>query len=421
MGQRRVQRDSRFQGNIVGFRDSRTCENLKAAAIRILHTAVTYAPSLDGVAEVVRSISERMAQRGHEVHVATTGSDSRSGKAELEGVNIHRFNVKGNRTLGMRGEIDRYRRFVFSGGWDLMVNHCLQAWPTDALLNEIGIYPWPSILVTHGLSTDNPLFDSYYREITRFISSYAKWACVSKVCEEFSLAEKCRLPKPAVIRNGVDAQEWDRPTLSLRRKWGIDRKLWIVNVSNHNPWKDHANFFRLASRLRSAGARFTLIGNTYPMAKWELGRIGIAGGCAYKCRLRTVLAGNAVELKTNLERYQVVSAIQEADVVVSTSKWEANSLVLLESMAAGTPWVSFDVGSARENTGGVVVGSLGEMVNVVAELLRDADRRKRLGELGRARAAAQHDWDSITNQYEELYETALREHACARRQSTKSN
>ena len=40
--------------------------------MRILHTANTYAPSLDGVAEVVRNISERLVKRGHEVHVATS-------------------------------------------------------------------------------------------------------------------------------------------------------------------------------------------------------------------------------------------------------------------------------------------------------------------------------------------------------------
>jgi glycosyltransferase involved in cell wall biosynthesis len=124
----------------------------------------------------------------------------------------------------------------------------------------------------------------------------------------------------------------------------------------------------------------------------------------------------AVDLKTNLARREVVSAIQEADIVVSTSKWEANSLVLLESMAAGTPWVSFDVGSARENIGGVVAGNLDDMANSITELVRDHDRRKSLGRVGRARIAAKHDWDSIADRYERLYESVF-EHqvqACPR-------
>ena len=375
--------------------------------MKILHTAATYSPSLDGVAEVVRNISERLSKRGHEVHVATTAVESESAYAKFRGVHVHRFTAKGNMAFGMHGEIEKYRDFVRSSDWDLLVNHCLQVWPTDALLNEIDSYTWPSVLVTHGLSVDNPAFSSYYAGIPQYLCAYSKWIRVSSLSEEFSFAEKFNIQVPPVITNGVDMNEWARPPLGLRLAWGIGQKPWVVDVSNHNPLKNHRTFFQLASSLRGVSARFTLIGGTYPMNKWALGRLGISGGCAYECRLRSMLSMGTVDLKLNLPRPEVVSAIQEADVVVSTSKWEANSVVLLESMAAGTPWVSFDVGSARENVGGVVAGNLDEMAAVVTELLRDAHRRKSLGRVGRARAVAKHDWESITDQYERLYESVV--------------
>src|ERR1051326_8384410 len=50
-----------------------------------------------------------------------------------------------------------------------MVNHCLQTWSTDALLEDVGTFPWASLLVTHGLGTGNPLYDAYYRTVPRFI------------------------------------------------------------------------------------------------------------------------------------------------------------------------------------------------------------------------------------------------------------
>ena len=375
--------------------------------MRILHTASTFAPSLDGVAEVVRHISERLAHRGHDVHVATAAGDSQSSCADLRGVHVHRFSVKGNLASGMRGEVEKYREFVRSGDWDILVNHCLQTWPTDALLDEIGAYSWPSVLVTHGLSTRNSLFDAYYLKIPRYLSMYQRWIRVANVSEEAPFAEKLNIPLPPIITNGVDLKEWARPRLGLRQAWGIGRKPWIVNVSNHNPLKDHRTFFRLVNRLRGVGAHFTLIGGSYPMTKWGLGNLGISGGCLYECRLRSLASFRTVDLRTNLQRPLVVSAIQEADVVVSTSKWEANSLVLLESMAAGTPWVSFDVGSARENAGGAVAGGLKEMADTVAEFCRDPNRRESLGRAGRARAAAKHDWESITDRYERLYESVV--------------
>lgn len=380
--------------------------------MRILQTFPTYAPSLDGVSEVIRNISERLAQRGHDVHVATSAIESEAADATVRGVHVHRFKARGNLTVGLGGDIERYRQFVRSGDWDVLVNHCLRVWTTDALLlGEVGSCPWPSILVTHGVRINNPVIQRYCAEISNRVFKYSAWVCVSRVSGEVPFAQKLRWPVPTVITNGVDMSEWRRAPVGLRAAWGIGKKPWVVNVSNHSPLKGHRSFFQLSNRLGEGSARLTLIAGDYPMAKWGLGRYGISGGCAYECRLRAALPNSPIDLRTNLPRHEVVSAIQEADLVVSTSRLEANSLVLLESMAAGTPWVSFDVGTARQNVGGVVADNLDEMAKVVTELLRDPQRRKSLGSAGRARVAANHDWDSITEQYEQLYEGAI-EQSC---------
>jgi len=201
----------------------------------------------------------------------------------------------------------------------------------------------------------------------------------------------------------VDQQEWKQPILGMRKKWNIGTGAWLINVSNHSLQKGHSRFFQVASRLRGSGARSTLVGNSIPADKWRLGRAKVMGGCYYQCRMKTLVSGT-INLKTKVPREQVVSAIQEADILVSTSNWEANSVVLLESMSAGTPWVSFDVGSASDNAGGMVVSTIGEMTDALTELLRDHDRRRSLGLEGRARARERHDWARIVDQYEELYE-----------------
>jgi glycosyltransferase involved in cell wall biosynthesis len=375
--------------------------------VRILHTAVTYAPSLDGVAEVVRNISERLAQRGHEVHVATTAVDSESSYSKYRGVHVHRFSVKGSQALGMRGEIEKYRQFVRSGEWDLLVNHCLQAWPTDAVFDDLRSYSWPLILVTHGLSGfGKPAFLNYYRQMLAHLTKYGTWVSITNSGEEKLLARMHNIAPPHVIMNGVDLSEWSRPTLNLRGKWGIGNAPWIVNISNHSPVKNHRTLFQLSKYLKPHGTRITLIGGTYPMAKWGLGNFGIRGGCFYECSMRALACGS-VRLMTGIPRPEIVSAFQEADIVVSTSCWEANSVALLESMAAGTPWVSFDVGSARKNVGGIVARNLEEMATMIIDLLQDPGRRESLGRAGRARVEAKHDWESITDQYEQVYENAI--------------
>jgi L-malate glycosyltransferase len=376
--------------------------------MRILHTAATYAPSLDGVAEVVRNISERLVRRGHEVHVATGAVRSESSESVLSGVHVHRFPIRGNLAVGVHGETEGYRKFVNAGDWDLVVNHGLHVWPTDLLLEWVGSYSWPSLLVTHGLLDEHPAFREYYSAIPSRISSYAKWIRVSGCAGEASYAKRFGLPTPALITNGVDLDEWSRPRLDLRKLWGIGRRPWVVNVSNHSPLKNHHLFYELAESLRNLGAHFTLIAGTYPMAKWGLGRFGISGGCAYQCRTRSVLSRD-VDLRVNLRREQVVSAVRDADIFVLTSRKEANSLAVLESMAAGIPWVSFEVGSAKENAGGIVAGSVQEMADAVRELARDPELRRRLGAEGRAQIVAKHDWDRIVEEYERVYVSTVSE------------
>jgi glycosyltransferase involved in cell wall biosynthesis len=306
----------------------------------------------------------------------------------------------------MHGEIEKYREFVGSGSWEVMVNHGLHVWPTDALLHQVGEYRWPSVLVTHGLLDRHPAFREYYAEVARHVLNYWKWIATSSCSGEESYCSQFNLPIPPVITNGVDMDEWSQPPLGLRRTWGVSNKLWVVNVSNHSPLKGHDVFFRLAHSLRDLGAHFTLIAGTYPMAKWGLGRFGISGGCAYECRLRSMVSPCTVDLRMNRPREEVVSAIKGADLMVSTSSKEANSLVLLESMTAGVPWVSFDVGSARINAGGVVVRDLDEMKEVVAELSRSAELRRKLGNAGRRQILEEHDWDERVDQYEQIYEGA---------------
>lgn len=325
------------------------------------------------------------------------------------------FDVRGNLPCGIAGEAERYRHFVRSGAWDIVVNHGILDWPTDAILGSVAEYPWPCLVITHGLvALAHPQFRDCSAQLAGFLRHYGAWICTSGNGEEMEFAVENGL-NPLLITNGVDLDEWARPPLGVRKLWGIGEAKWIVNVSNHygSHHKNHRMFFEVARRLQKSGAQFTLIGNSHRATKWNCGSLGIRGGCFYECKTRAMLSRH-VELKSSVPREEVVSAIQEADLLVSTSKWEANSLVLIESMAAGTPWVSTDVGSAREQAGGVVTTSVDEMAAAIRGLLQDQNLRETLGEAGRARARQRHNWDIIAEQYERIYLEAVAKKRLAR-------
>jgi glycosyltransferase involved in cell wall biosynthesis len=373
--------------------------------MRILHTAHSYAPGISGVAEVVGQLSKRLACRGHEVHVATRGNGKLPREEFLCGVHIHRFDVGGNAVVGMTGDLDRYVHFVKSSSWDVLAMHCAQVWSSDLLFPILDEIKGKRIFVSHGFSEFlNPKYKSYFHNLVNTFKKIDEVIALSALLEERSFCENNGLPYPRIIPNGVDLAQWNGPSRGLRESWGIGKRPWLLSVSNHSPVKGHSALFKVVKQLHrdNRDVVTTIIGGHYEAEKWGRGRFGIKGGCWYRCRVSASLS-HAVDLRWNVPRADVVSAIKEADIVMITSFREASPLVPLESSAAGTPWVSFDIGCTRENLGGIVVPSIGKMVDAVFDLLSKPEKRLALGRRGRKRVEENHDWESITTQYEKLY------------------
>jgi glycosyltransferase involved in cell wall biosynthesis len=119
----------------------------------------------------------------------------------------------------------------------------------------------------------------------------------------------------------------------------------------------------------------------------------------------------------------VLDAYADADLFVFCSMVECSPLVLFESMAAGLPFVSTDVGNAaeiadwsgagvvvpsRRREDGLVVADTGAVAGAIDELLADDERRREMGERGRRAWRERFTWDHATSHYEHLYENLAR-------------
>jgi glycosyltransferase involved in cell wall biosynthesis len=372
----------------------------------ILHTAPSYAPDVGGLAEVVRQIATRLACRGDEVHVATGMNLSQVPVEDVEGVHVHRFACQSTPSLGAQGDVDGYLRFVRSKHWDVVTMHFLSGWTSTALLPYLDEIHGGKVLVGHGFRhMQHPHLARRIEDLARHLHNVDHIVTLSPKLEERLLCERYNLPSPEVIPNGVDLAEWSAPLCALRLNWGIAARPWLVNVSNHSPIKRHEAFFEVARLVRQALPETvaTIIGGHYPAARWGLGRFGVRGGCWYRCRFEAGFS-RGIELRWNVPRAEVVSAVRESSVTLLTSAFEASPLTILESMAAGIPWVSFDVGCVREYVGGVVVKDVVEMVDATLEFLRNPERARAVGEQGHRRVHEQHSWDDIVRRYESLYD-----------------
>jgi glycosyltransferase involved in cell wall biosynthesis len=372
--------------------------------MRLVLATHTYWPEVNGVAEVVRQIATRLAARGHEVHVATQYRPGFRPAEVVGGVQVTRFDVRGNGLTGVRGEVERYRRFVEDGRWEALEIHCAQSWPLDALAEGLGRVRARKIFVGHGLSQfRNPAWAGYFEGLGRVVSEFDRVVALSTRLEEMDLCREANLPPPAIVPNAVDLEEWNRDTLGVRAAWGIRPGPWLVSVSNHSPVKGHDALFdviRGVAEVENAVSA-AIIGGPYPAERWRLGRFGVRGGCWYTCRARA-LWKRRVSLQVVRPRGEVVSAVKEADVLLVTSVREAAPLTILEAQAAETPWVAFDVGSIRENAGGIVVDSRHQMIESVLALLRDRRRANAVAAEGRAAAIARGGWDRIAIRHERL-------------------
>jgi glycosyltransferase involved in cell wall biosynthesis len=87
---------------------------------------------------------------------------------------------------------------------------------------------------------------------------------------------------------------------------------------------------------------------------------------------------------------------------------ECSPLVIFESMAAGLPFVSTDVGDVRERAEfGQLVEGPEDMAAAVNAWLDNPEKRATIGKAAQAEWKKKYSWERITDQYERLYEAVV--------------
>jgi glycosyltransferase involved in cell wall biosynthesis len=210
--------------------------------------------------------------------------------------------------------------------------------------------------------------------------------------------EGCPAAKVRVIPNGVDVGRFrPRPARDdLRAELNLPPGTpTVAIVAALRPEKQHELFLRVAARTqkRVPGARFLIVGDG--PRRQELEALSASLG----------LDTAAIFLGT---RPDVADLLALTDVVVLTSKMEANPVSILEAMAAELPVVAPCVGSIPESVADGVTGYLvppGHEVDLsrrIAELLTDRDRAQSMGRAGRVKAVALHSLDTMVDGYQNL-------------------
>jgi len=415
--------------------------------MKILHTVQMYLPSLGGMQEVVRQLSERLVSRGHEVTVATSYAPERNAKM-INGVRIREFNVSGNLVAGMQGEVAAYQKFLLASDFDIITNFAAQQWATDAMLVVLDQIPARKVFVPTGF-TALPSFRyrHYFELMKKWMRHYDMTVFLSDDYRDINFARDNRIENYRVIPNGADEKDFLRQSpINIRGKLNIPYDDFLVlHVGSHTGIKGHREAIEIFSRAAIENATFLLVGNH-------------SGGCHDACsghasRLNASAqfrAANKKIIVTSLKREETISAFQAADLFLFPSNIECSPVVLFEAAASKTPFLTADVGNAAEivewTKGGILlptykntftetmlnrfVMTLGRLVGHVTfdkcipfdsigmvkvdvpnstfdleKLYRHKERRHLMADAGFASWKERFTWSKIASQYEQLYQT----------------
>jgi glycosyltransferase involved in cell wall biosynthesis len=358
--------------------------------LKLVHTVERYAPLIGGAERVVQRLSEGLAARGHAVVVVTSGPRSSD---VVNGVRMERFDVRGNGARGIRGDAAAALRLVDEFGPDVVFNYAAQTWHADAF-GAVAHQPraYRLVLAPCGFSAlHDPSFTAYFARMREWLPRYDALVFHSRRYRDWQFAVTAEAPAEAmhVIPNAADDP--------APRRARSDDEIVFVTVGSHVKSKGHGDFIAaVRSIARDAPARGALVAP--PRRGLEMVR-----GCQPRCFLESFRRGRTIELVDGRPARTVEQQLAGADVLLFPSRIECAPLVILEAMAAGVPWISYDVGNVRELAGGIVVDGLGGLVEAGTALARSPAERERLARAGRSAWQERHRWPDVIDAYELLF------------------
>ena len=381
--------------------------------MRILHTVEFYHPSTGGAQEVVRRVSEGLVARGHKVTVATTDLKERE-SGTLNGVEIRGFKVSGNAVRGCAGEVERYRDFLLSGRFDVMMNYAAQQWATDLVYPILPRIPYRKALAPCGFSgLFDPLYGSYFQELPSILKKYDHLIFHSKSGRDAQFVRQHSIDNGSLIPNGASLDEFSAAHPGFREKYGIpsDQPL-LLTVGSHTGAKGHSVVMEAFRRARIGPATMIIIGNT-------LFRPGCLPRCTAQARfVKLATFGKKRVLLLDPPRNEVIAAYQAADIFLFGSNIECSPIVLFEAAASGTPFISTACGNAAEiaewTQSGVIVATMQDgdgsvragassIADAIEDLLDDRDRLEKLRRSGRESWEKGFTWERVALEYERVY------------------
>ncbi len=361
-------------------------------------------------------MAEGFASMGHEVSVATSHHPKREAGI-LNGVKVTSFNLSNSGVWiePSDAESDRFIRFVKNSDSDILINHCWDAWPAVLSQKIFNDLTCKKIQISHGFSQNiwtwhfKPFF-GLGQLLKGLLWIVFKFPGVAKSYDTIVFLSNsrgfgrfldqtlCRWmmhPCMHVIPNNVDENKYTDLACDLRTKYNIGDGLMVLCVANYNDGKNQKLTVRAFRKANIPGSTLVFIGSEFNKYSEKVMKLDESLGQKSLCRT-IFLEG--------ISREETQAAFACCDLFLLTSKQETQPIVLIESMAAGKPWIATVRGCISTMEGGIPVNSMGEIVTALQHLMTDPAVAAILGKKGKAAYDARYSPSLVKQLWKQLIE-----------------
>jgi glycosyltransferase involved in cell wall biosynthesis len=348
-----------------------------------------------GTLAVVCTIANRLVMEGHEVHViySERNETPRNLSALFHSdVVLQKLQMKGP---SLASVLFGLRRRLVELKPDIVHLHSSFA----GFLGRVSaLFSLPSTVFLY-----SPHCISFIRQdigrAKRYCFTALEWLACVKDCTYVGCSEsECTairryLNRHAVlIENAADravtvheGSRPDRPRSTVIRQ--------IVTVGGIRAQKNPQLFAQIARSFKQPGVEFVWIGDG-------------------ESALRKVLEEAGVRVTGWLARADVLDAVAQADIYLSTAAWEGMPISLIEAMTLGTPVVASNcpgnIDTVRHDSTGVIYQTGAEAVTLLNRLMSDEVFRNTLTREARREARERFSEDRFYNNVALLYSTQLK-------------
>lgn len=411
--------------------------------MKILHTVESYLPSHHGMSEVVRQISERLVEAGHQVTVATRFDPRRKDK-KINGVEIMEFNVTGNITDGIQGEYDLYMRFLLESQYDIVTNFAAQQWATDLALPILSRIHGKKVFVPTGFSALYlPKYQPYFERMKELLKEYDKVVYLSNDYRDVNFARELGLTNGILIPNGASEEEFSTAIdPGFRKRLNIpEHNTLVLHVAGYVGGKGHLDAIRIFRRARIKKSTLLLVSPDFGN---EFERYRVFSFSNLKSNIKAFIKNRLLPeydslvllhrlqkigfypniRLSELSRPDVVQAYKNAELFLFPSNIECSPIVLFECMAAKTPFLVTDVGNAKEIVEWTKAGEILPTIKsnehyglgraeiqlsstCLTSLAANLDKMKMMSNNGYNAWISNFTWEKISENYKDLYKDLL--------------